>query len=399
MFDAALAAADAGNAVRRHFLTPSENFERVVVVAVGKAAYAMAVAVTERVSADRVLVVTKHGHGGSGRPGWEIHEAGHPIPDENGLRAAYAVRDAATALREDDLLIVAVSGGASALLPAPAEPVTLADKQMATDLLLRAGADIHELNTVRRPLSFLKGGRLAALAYPARVIGLVLSDVIGDPLDVIGSGPTVADTAAPDEAERVLRRFGLWEAVPASVRVRLRTGSPVIPSDRVENVLVGSNRLALEAAAERARELGYPVTILSDRLRGEARDVAREQAALLKAVRRPACLLSGGETTVAVKGRGKGGRNQEFALSFAREIDGYEGLAALCAGTDGTDGPTDAAGAYVDGSTVRRAGVAPERFLDNNDSYHFFEPIGDLVKTGPTGTNVMDINIMLARRS
>lgn len=403
IFQAALTAADAGNAVRRHFRMPGGALGRVIVIAAGKAAYAMAAAVTEMIpqTPERVIVVTKHGHAGPVRAGWEIHEAGHPIPDENGLRASYAIRDALAGMEERDLVVVAISGGASALLVAPAEPVTLADKQITTDLLLRGGADIHQLNAVRKQLSFLKGGRLAALAYPARVIGLLLSDVIGDPLPVIGSGPTVLDQINVAESEAVLRRFGLWDVVPASVRARLSSAAAVGPA-RVENVLVGSNRLALEAAAKRAQELGYVTTLVSDCLSGEARVVAREQAALLKAATPPACLLSGGETTVTVTGEGRGGRNQEFALAVACEIDGRSGLAALCAGTDGTDGPTPAAGAYVDGTTVERAfseGMPPLIFLEQNDSYSFFVPLGDLVQTGPTGTNVMDVNIMLSQRS
>lgn len=404
ILQAALSAADAGNAVRQHFRMPSGEFNRVLVISVGKAAYAMATAVTEtaKQSIGRVIVVTKHGHAGPSRAGWEIHEAGHPIPDENGLRAAYAVRDAVRGLDESDLVIVAVSGGASALLSAPAEPVTLEDKQQTTDLLLRAGADIYELNTIRKQLSFLKGGRLAALAYPARVIGLLLSDVIGDPMDVIGSGPTVPDTSTPGDAEAILRKRGLWDRVPPTVRERLSARESARHSERVENVIVGSNRLALEAAAKKADQLGYPSRIVSDCLQGEAREVAREQACLFVRADTPACLLSGGETTVTVKGKGKGGRNQEFALALACQIEGAEDRAVLCAGTDGTDGPTDAAGAYADGGTVRRAlglGMQPLEHLDNNDAYPFFERLGDLIKTGPTGTNVMDINIMLARKS
>jgi hydroxypyruvate reductase len=316
-----------------------------------------------------------------------------------------------------DLVFVLISGGASALLPAPAPPVTLADKQKTTDLLLKCGADIFQLNAVRKHLSDLKGGQTAALAYPATVVTLILSDVIGDPLDVIGSGPTAPDRTTYGDALRVLSYFNLTRRVPRSVVFRLEQGAagelPETPKpadaifENVTNVIVGSNRMALEASAQEARRLGYKPLILSSSMQGESREVARAHCEILREVTAtgnpiaaPACLLSGGETTVTVKGTGKGGRNQEFALASAIYLDGVDGALVLSAGTDGTDGPTDAAGAIADGYTMKRArdkGLSVSEHLEANDSYTVFSALKDLVKTGATGTNVMDLNIMLAR--
>ena len=398
----ALAAADAGNAVRRHFSLPYGAFDRIVLLAAGKAACPMAEAV-QTILGDRLnaaLVITKHGHVSPTLRGAQIIEAGHPVPDEQSLQASREATKFVRDLNEQDLLIVAVSGGASALLSAPAPPVTLAGKQSITDRLLRAGANIHELNAVRKHISTLKGGQLAALAYPATVIALLLSDVIGDRLDVIGSGLTAPDPTTTADATAVLQKFGLLEAVPISLHETPKPGDPVFK--KVRNIIVGSNRLALEAAAETAASLGYSTNIRPAPVEGEALLAAREHAAVLKRTEPPACILSGGETTVKVHGNGKGGRNQEFALAAAIEIAGYSNIGILCAGTDGTDGPTDAAGAFANSSTLERAsrlGLSADEFLANNDSYHFFEGLGDLVKTGPTGTNVMDINIMLAQKS
>jgi hydroxypyruvate reductase len=319
-------------------------------------------------------------------------------------------------LNARDLLIVLISGGASALLPAPVEPITLSDKQQTTDLLLRAGADITELNTVRKHLSALKGGNLAALAYPATTISLVLSDVIGDRLDVIGSGPTVPDSSTFSDAFAVIQKYKLTRRIPKAVRRRLEAGAagkaPETPKPgdplfrNVHNVVIGSNRLSLEAAAGQAKALGYRTLILSSTMQGEAREVARVHAQILREVhlsghplRRPACILSGGETTVTVTGSGKGGRNQEFALAAAIDIAGLNDALVLSAGTDGTDGPTDAAGAIATGDTVKRAaalGLDARKHLCTNDAYPFFDALCDLIRTGPTGTNVMDIHLLLA---
>ena len=282
--------------------------------------------------------------------------------------------------------------------------------------MLRAGADIFELNAVRKHLSALKGGQLAALAYPATVVSLLLSDVIGDPLNVIGSGPTAPDSSTFEEALRVLAKYELSKRVPAAVFARLEQGAegrlPETPKpgdaifSNVTNFVIGSNRLALDAAAQAARSLGYRTLILSSTMQGETREVARVHAEILREIvslgrplKRPACLLSGGETTVTVRGKGKGGRNQEFALAAAISLRGMSDVVVLSAGTDGTDGPTDAAGAIADSGTVARAaklGLSSADHLANNDAYPFFEALGDLVKTGSTGTNVMDLHILLA---
>ncbi len=429
IFKKALEAADAGNAVRRHFTRAGSRvtvgshqidlsgFELIFLVSVGKAAIPMARAVEEIAGndLDGALIVTKQGHASDTlRLGQAIH-AGHPIPDAAGLAAARKIHRLAESLAARDLLIAAISGGASALVAAPADSVTLGAKQQTTDLLLRAGATIQQLNTVRKHISFLKGGGLAKLAFPATVISLLLSDVIGDPLDVIGSGLTAPDPSTYADALRVLEEFDLLGRVPRSIEAHLldgvagrisetpKPGDPVF--ERVHNVVVGSNRLAIEAAAQEAFRLGYRPLILSSSIEGEAREgallhaqIVREIVASGKPIPRPACILSGGETTVTVRGTGKGGRNQEFALAAAQSIAGLENVLILSAGTDGSDGPTDAAGAFATGTTIWRAqslGLNAAEYLARNDSYRFFEALGDLLITGPTGTNVMDVHVML----
>ncbi|MBV9761296.1 MAG: glycerate kinase [Acidobacteriaceae bacterium] len=433
IFRAALHAAEAGNAVRRHLSIsrgrlkvnrvslPLKAFDRVFLVAVGKAAVEMGAAVHSilgmRLSGG--IAVTKHAPRKPTLPAIQVIEAEHPIPGRAGFQAASKILELLAELNARDLLIVAVSGGASALLPAPAEPVTLEAKQGATDLLLRAGADIGELNAIRKHLSLLKGGRLAARAYPATVVGLILSDVIGDRLDTIGSGLTAPDDSTFQDALRVIGKFALQRQLPTVVRRRLesgargeiaetpKSGDPIF--ENVHNIVVGSNRLALEAAARQARSLGYRPLILSTSMQGEAREAARVHAEILNEVvrsgnpaRGPVCILSGGETTVTVRGDGTGGRNQEFALAAALGIDGLRNALVLSAGTDGTDGPTDAAGAIATGSTIERAlrlGLDARDYLRENDSHPFFNALGDLIRTGPTGTNVMDVHMLLAARS
>jgi glycerate 2-kinase len=428
---AAFEAAHAGNAVRR-YLRRTRNvlqvagvqydlrdFDRVFFFGVGKAGVAMAAAVADILgpALQGGLVVTKHGHGGKLPKTFRLIESAHPVPDRAGAQAAAEVSALLREMNARDLLIVAVSGGASALLPAPVPPITLEQKGKTTDLLLKAGADIFELNAVRKHISSLKGGQLAALAFPATVVSLQLSDVIGDPLDVIGSGLTAPDRTTFARAIEVIRSYGLWDRMPAAVRERLEGGlagrypETPKPSDplfeNVQNVVVGSSRLALAAAAKEAKRLGYKPTVLSSTMQGETREVARVHAEILREVRNsgsplapPACLLTGGETTVTVKGGGKGGRNQEFALAAAIAIDGLSDVLVASAGTDGTDGPTDAAGARADGKTFERAEALGYRLGDHllrNDSYPVFEALGDLIKTGPTGTNVMDVHLLLAR--
>jgi glycerate 2-kinase len=433
IFGTALRAAEAGNAVRRRLAIsrgqlkadrvslPLKEFDRVFLVAAGKAAEEMAAAV-ETITGARLaggIVVTKHAARKRRLCRSPVFQSEHPIPGRAGLEAASKILELLAELNARDLLMVAVSGGASALLPAPAAHVTLEAKQRTTDLLLRAGADIREVNTVRKHLSVLKGGQLAARAYPATVVGLLLSDAIGDPLDVIGSGLTAPDGSTFGDALAVLEKFGLRGKAPEAVRERLESGArgeiPETPKsgdpvfENVHNVVVGSNRLALEAAARQAKALGYKPVVLSSSMQGEASEVARVHAEILRETvrsgnpaRAPACILSGGETTVTVRGEGTGGRNQEFALAAAVVLDGLKNALVLSAGTDGTDGPTDAAGAIATGSTMecaRRLGLDAGAHLADNNSYAFFDALGDLIRTGPTGTNVMDIHMLMAARS
>ena len=308
-----------------------------------------------------------------------------------------------------------ISGGGSALLPLPAEGVTLAEKQALTNSLLACGATINEINAVRKHISALKGGQLARLAAPARLVALILSDVVGSPLDVIASGPTVPDPSTMQDAWAVLEKYALVEQTPASIRERLAAGRAGLVSEtpkpgdplftHVQNVIIGDNALAAQAAQARAEALGFHALLLSTFIEGEAREVGRVAAGLLKEIARydrpiprPACLIWGGETTVTLRGQGKGGRNQELALAAALALDGWENVALVALATDGADGPTDAAGAFIDGDTLTRArqmGLDPLRALQNNDAHPFFAALGDLLMTGPTHTNVNDLAFLL----
>lgn len=296
-------------------------------------------------------------------------------------------------------------------MPLPPEPITLEEKQSVTKLLLACGANIHEINAVRKHISRIKGGQLARLASPAAVEALLLSDVIGDDLDVIGSGPTAPDVSTFGDSAAILKKYDIYEKVPARVRERIEQGIrgeiPETPKPgdplfrRVRNTVVGSNRLAVGAAEKAARKLGYRTLVLASEIQGETREIARMHAAIAREVvlagkpaKAPACIITGGETTVTLKGKGLGGRNQEFVLAAAMDIASLPNVVVFSAGTDGTDGPTDAAGAIADGDTLRRNPEA-QRYLDNNDSYHYFESLNDLVITGPTNTNVMDVRILL----
>lgn len=412
IFHASLRASDPGEAVRLHLSRRRDfdQFRKVWVVGAGKASARMGAAL-EGLLGEQIeggVIAIKDGHGADVRR-IRLHECSHPVPDERGVAGAREILTIAQAADEHDLVICCLSGGASALLPLPADGITLADKQETTRLLLASGATIHEINAVRKHLSAIKGGQLATAAYPARVLSLILSDVIGNNLDVIGSGVTAPDSSTYANAVAVLQKYGILERVPAPVRTRLTdSGSPETPKQdhpaftRTENVIVGSSDLALTAAEERAKALGYQTMVLSSFIEGETKDVARMHAAIAKEIDafhrplpRPACIISGGETTVTIRGDGKGGRNQEFVLAAAIDIAGLDKVCVMSGGTDGTDGPTDAAGAICDGDTLRRAADAPD-FLARNDSYVYFDGLGDLVKTGPTGTNVMDIRIVLA---
>lgn len=416
IFKAALNAADPFEAVMRHVKVDDgtlvagrqryklDRFREIRVVGAGKASARMAQAV-ERLLGKRIsqgFINVKYGHTAPLRR-IELNECGHPVPDENGLRGSQRILEIASGAGTSDLVIAIISGGASALLPLPLSPISLEEKQRITGALLRCGANIHELNTIRKHISGIKGGHLAEAAAPAKVLALVLSDVIGDDLDVIGSGPTVPDRSTTQDAERILDRYGI--NVPALAETP-KPSDPIF--DVVQNLIVGSNALAVKAAEVEARRLGYRTLVLSTFVEGETREVARVHAAIAKEVlasgrpvRTPACIISGGETTVTIHGNGLGGRNQEFVLAAAIDITGLERVTVFSAGTDGTDGPNDAAGAIADGQTAARArelGLIPEEYLTNNDSYHFFEALVDLVKTGPTGTNVADVRLLLIAR-
>jgi hydroxypyruvate reductase len=414
IFRAALAAADPQEAVLRHLkfdgrtITAGKRkyaiskFDRIQVIGAGKASAAMARAV-ERLLGRRISggwINIKDGHCAPLRRIHQ-HECGHPVPDQRGVEGAMKMAEIARDAGPRDLLICVISGGASALTPAPLPPLNIAAKQELTKKLLASGATIHEMNTVRKHLSSIKGGQLAKLAYPATMIALILSDVIGDGLDVIGSGPTVGDRSSIADAEAVLKKFG----IPQTVKF-YETPKPGDPElARVQNIIVGSNEQAIDAAVKQAKALGYRTIVLSTRIEGETRDVAGVHAAIAEEIlathrplRVPACILSGGETTVTIRGKGLGGRNQEFVLAAAIALENAGPITVLSAGTDGTDGPTDAAGAIADSSTVARAnalGLSAKESLANNNSYHFFEKVEGLIKTGPTGTNVMDVRVVL----
>ena len=418
ILDAGLAAADPKQAVLRSVrlngdeaLTDDERFEagRVFVVAAGKAAGAMAEAAEElfggRIAAG--LVVTKEGSD-PGPESFETVFASHPEPDEGGVEAARRVQELAETLEEGDLLVALISGGASALLADPAPPIELADLKKLTQDLLKSGADIGEINTVRKHVSVLKGGGLARLAAPAKTLALLLSDVVGDAPMSIASGPAAPDTTTLEQARAVLERYGIDP--PQSIADQLekaeetpKPGDPIF--DGVANVVCGGGRHAVEAAAEKARDLGYEPLVLSTTMTGDARPIGSVTAAVVREVLEsgnpsppPCAIVSGGEATVVVRGDGTGGPNQEFALTLAIELDGVEGWAAFAADTDGNDGPTDAAGGLVDGGTaakIREAGVDPVRALANNDARAALEAGGALLVTGPTGTNVNDLRVVL----
>lgn len=392
------------------------RIRRILVVGAGKASAPMAAAVEEMLGARITggLVVVKYGHTAPLRR-IDLVEAGHPLPDAAGERGAAQMLDLLRGATGDDLVFCLLSGGGSALLPAPVPGVSLEDKIAVTGLLLRSGATIQDINAVRKHLSRIKGGRLAQTASGARVVALILSDVLGDPLDAIASGPAAPDPTTFGDALAIVRRYQLDDRLPASVLAHLRKGAEgregetPKPDDpvfrRVQTVVVGSNAQAVAAAATRAKTLGYRTLVLTTFFEGEAREAARVFCSIARSVKSrqtplapPACVLAGGETTVTVRGQGRGGRCQEFALSAARVIAGWPDTVVAGFGTDGTDGPTDAAGALVDGETaarVRSLGLDPARALADNDSYTFFHRLGDLLVTGPTRTNVNDVYLAL----
>jgi glycerate 2-kinase len=422
---AALEAVDPAAAIRRtvqrdgdRLLIGGREYDlsrvrRVLVVGAGKASAPMAAEIEKLVPEVEGCVSVRYGYSAPTQH-IAIREAGHPVPDEAGVAATREIADLLRQADQRDLVLCLISGGGSALLTLPS--VSLHDLQHTTDALLRSGATINQINTVRKHLDTVKGGGLARLAQPAPVIALVLSDVVGNPLDAIASGPTVPDTTTWADAARVLDTFELWNRVPESVSQRLSDGLagrlPDTPKpgdplfDQGQTEVVASNLVACEAAAEAAGRLGLATQVLTTCIEGEAREVARVLAGVLREVDasghplpRPCCVIAGGETTVTVRGRGKGGRNQELALAAAIPLDGVPDVLLASIGTDGSDGPTDAAGAWVDGSTVERAAahhLDPLAYLANNDAYTFFERLGALIVTGPTRTNVNDLYLLFA---
>jgi len=402
-----------------------KEIRRVVIVGVGKAAFPMAVAM-EEILGDRLeigIILTKDGYAApaSGLVRRKLYqtrvlEAGHPIPDARGVAAAQEIIKLLQTLENDDLVIFMISGGGSALLNSPVPGVNLADLQQFTGLMLRAGATINQINTLRKHLDLAKGGGLARQASPARMATLVLSDVIGDPLDVIASGPTVPDNTTFQDAWSIIEQFNLEDEIPASicsyldkgrrgeVPETLKSGDPVF--NRTQQVIIASNSQAVSAAAIQARKYGLDVLLLTSFLQGEAREVGRMMAAIARQiqatgepVKRPACVIAGGETTVTVRGAGKGGRNQELALGSLQEMARLPRTMLVALATDGSDGPTEAAGAVVTGDSLDRGltlGLDPRKFLDRNDAYLFFDRLGDLIRSGPTQTNVNDLTILFA---
>ncbi len=428
LFEAGLQAVDPYEALCRHvelrgthltvghYRYSLQPHHRLVVVGAGKASARMAQALEHRLRSriDTGLIVVKYGHGAPTKK-IRILEAGHPVPDAAGIRAARKILVLAGTLRPADLMIVLLSGGASSLLPAPAPGISLRDKQQTTQLLLRSGATIQEVNAVRKHLSSVKGGQLAA-ATTSRVVSIILSDVIGNDLGTIGSGPTSPDPTTFCDVRGILKRYGIWTEVPTSVRRRIEAGIkarvPETPKPgaalfrRVHNVLIGDNRAAVDAVAGYATGQGIPSLILSTTVTGEAREIAklfgamaREIATRGRPIPPPCCVIAGGEAIVTVRGKGQGGRAQEFALAAAAEIAGLPKLWIAGFATDGTDGIKPVAGAIVDGGTAdraRRAKLNLFHALQENDSYPFFKKLAAHIVTGPTGTNVNDLYVLLA---
>jgi len=393
------------------------KFKSVYIVGGGKASGSMAEAVEQVLGKHITRGIVNVSHGADRKTAViELHLANHPVPDDAGVEGTRKMLEIAEqAANENALLICLISGGGSSLMPLPRGNISIVDKRQITDALLKSGATINETNTVRKHISDFKGGWLAKKAYPATVLNLILSDVVGDPLDFIASGPTVPDSTTFADAVRVLKKHQLWDKAPASIRKVLsdgekgtipetpKTGDPAFKN--VFNVVVGNNRSASLAACEHLKTAGLKTVLLTAVMEGEARQVgtflasvAREASASGNPISRPAGIVAGGETTVVVTGKGLGGRNQEIPLAAAMKLRSLEGLVVASASTDGIDGPTDAAGAIVDGKTVGKAlaaGLTPEDFLTNNDSYHFFSKLGDLIFTGPTGTNVNDVTVTI----
>jgi len=393
-----------------------DKFGNVFVIGAGKAGAPMSSAIEDLLGQKITegLVNVKYGHVASLNY-VKLIEAGHPVPDKNGRAGASKILQLAKRAGRDDLVICLISGGGSALLPFPAPGLALKDKQDTIKMLISCGATIHEINTIRKHTSFIKGGMLAKAVYPATLVTLILSDVVGDDLDVIASGPTVFDSSTYKDSLGIIKKYNLGRKLPAKVVKYLIDGAggkiPETPKagdlifEKTRNHVIGSSIEAIKSAKQKAEGLKYNTVVLSSMIEGETKEAAHFHCAIAREIAKtglpfpkPACIISGGETTVNVAGKGLGGRNQEFALAAALEIAGLENTVVLSGGTDGTDGPTDAAGAFADSSTLKRAsakGTDPLQYLTDNDSYNFFSELGDLFITGPTNTNVMDLRIIL----
>jgi hydroxypyruvate reductase len=429
IFHAGLRAVEPGLAVKKYCKVEDERlvvgstmynlseFDNIFVVGAGKGSAPMASAIEDLLGEKirRGIVNVKYGHVAE-LSRIELIEAGHPVPDKEGQDGANSILNLATDAGENDLVLCLISGGGSALLPLPIHGLTLDDKQNMIKVLLSCGAAIDETNALRKHTSMIKGGGLARAAYPATLVSLILSDVVGDYLDVIASGPTVPDLSTFEDCMKIIDKYNIKTKLSQNIVRHIEAGTaghteetpkfgdPIFES--THNLIIGNNMGAILAAKQEAEILKYNTLVLSSMIEGETKEVAKVHSAIAKEILKtgcplpsPACILSGGETTVTISGTGKGGRNQEFALVAALAISGLDNIVVLSGGTDGNDGPTDAAGAVVDNTTRQKAealGIDPLPFLANNDSYHFFEKTGDLLITGPTNTNVMDLRIILA---
>lgn len=428
IFHKGLQAVEPGSAIKRSCKREGDNLfignrkyklsgiKNILVTGAGKATAPMAAAIEDILGENITsgIINVKYGHTAN-LNFIRLIEAGHPVPDKNGMHGADEILKLADSAKEDDLVLCLISGGGSALLVLPAEGITLKDKQDTIKILLSCGATIHEINTIRKHISKIKGGRLARAAYPADMISLILSDVVGDDLDVIASGPSVPDPSTFEESIKIFKKYKITKNIPKAVVSHIRKGAsgkiPETPKEadkifkNTYNLIIAGNMEAINAARQESNKMGYKTLVLSSMIEGETRDVAKVHTAIAKEILKtgnpiplPACILSGGETTVNITGSGLGGRNQEFVLAAAIDIAERKNIVVLSGGTDGGDGPTDAAGAIADTNTFKRAesmGLNPSRYLLNNDSYNFFKKLGDLLITGPTNTNVMDLRIML----
>lgn len=431
---AAIQAVDPYRAVNRHFVRTGNhleigqqvlelsNFQHIYIVGAGKASVPMAAAVYKHLSSlTKGTIITKDGYGnaldGDAFPSkLEILEASHPVPDSRGVEGTKKILALLEKSNDNDLVIFLLSGGASALLTSPADTISLEDLQQTTAVLLSSGATIQEVNCIRKHLDIVKGGQLARAAAPATSVALILSDVVGDSLEIIASGPTTPDSSTYQEALEILSRYRLMEEVPSNVIAHLEMGAsgklketpkPGDPTlTKVHNIIIGNNIMAAEAAVLQARQEGFNSMLLTNFLQGEAYQVgkviaaiARQLATREEPLAKPACVVLGGETTVTLTGQGLGGRNQELALGCVEILAGLDRTIVVSLATDGGDGPTDAAGAVVTGETYDNAqalGLHPTKFIQENDSYHFFEPLSDLIKTGPTQTNVTDLVLIFS---